>query len=508
MTGLREPRVPANSLGRCFAAPHTPFLFHPYHDVWMMYSIPDFAVLPMTNGVVKWPANKAHPIKSVFNPTSQVRLGATLPPLTYKYWVGDGGAEFSAQYYLAENYATAATQRENCLMHVWEKPMEYNLPSGTTTFEPVRLGDQGLEQYMLPGSLCSYNHVERMTRAFGVSGAIGAPANGANVMWNDIVMERQNVAPALVYSGPKRIALESADLQDYTLLALSNKATGAFAGMALLPSKALLQPSPAEDRTAYSQYLRPPPLATPAAMANDSSPEMPTNRVGVDYYGSFAKPTKRSTTSGVKAFNRWQKVKGQPKAIEMKPANANLYRDMPRMPYRQQLGVQGGVVTDQTTRPVATVPSTTFGRQAAAEALKAAKKKKLEEDLLLKQAISRAKDELKLLVEEDVKRQKRPLSVDQVPPGGVSLNTLQPVVDNSAAATGEFPAKVRTYRDVVSTRPIRVPPDVKPNDGRAMEHQTAVALDQRGIEPSLEGQGQEVRDEDIHDISAYTNPLN
>nr|QIP68010.1 MAG: ORF2 [Bremia lactucae associated fusagravirus 1] len=518
--GVTEPGASGNVIGNYFSRLVTPFLLHPYHSVWTMFGLPDFMALPFTNGTVKWPKDKAYPLKNAMVPISEVRLGATLPPLTYKYWVGDGGAEFSAQYYLSENCGADPAVTENCRLRAWDKPMEFNLPAAATGFTVPRMREVGLESYMVPGTLCSYNHVNRITKAYGL--ALDPAIAGGNSAWNDIATASTGVAPALVYTGPKRFVTEPADLQDYTLLALSNQSTGAFAGMVMVPSQELLSMRTSPESPAYTQYMRPPLMDTPSALANDNSPETSGTGGGrkggivarsgnnFNMRGSVHQPgvmnSRKAPTAGVKQFNKWQKVRAS--GVQRKVANVDSMANMPTMPYKHTLGVSNGKVFE-TNNVTVNQPVQLNPKQAEADAnrerKRAAQQARLEIEELEK-AIAATKRELE--AQESLKKM---VLSEQQNKSSRSKRLGMPGVSGGGAiaALGTTPGSTqKSYKEVVSSSPKPPPPNIAPNDVRAMQIQTGVALDQSGTLDIPVDPGEEVGDNTLKEIAEYTSPLN
>jgi hypothetical protein len=72
-------------LGNLFIGHTIPHGVHPYAELWLANKLPDYLVLPVPEGTVKWPDDKARPVTDSASDTSQVRLGATMAPLDYKY---------------------------------------------------------------------------------------------------------------------------------------------------------------------------------------------------------------------------------------------------------------------------------------------------------------------------------------------------------------------------------------------------------------------------------------
>lgn len=235
----------------------------PYAVAQYWVTAPDWALLPFTGGVVKWPADKALPVRTAQQPLNSVRLGRTMAHLGSDFWVGDGGAEYSAQYYVASNgndddvhVADGSANVTTALS--WVRPNQYQLPAAPSNVG-IRRYAAPFADYMRAGSLTAYNATARYPNAFGMRLAAGATSR----QWLHLAMGTPNVAPRLaLYS--KYYTTTEMIRPDYALYVLEDDEG---------PVGVALQPISRDQIPRYVFGQDAKGLSGPAAEANDNNPD-------------------------------------------------------------------------------------------------------------------------------------------------------------------------------------------------------------------------------------------
>jgi hypothetical protein len=267
---------------------HTvPHVGNVYHEMWLVKYLPDFLVLPCPEGTIKWPVDKPKPVIDSAADTSQVRLGAALPALDYKYWLADGGQVMSAQYYLATN-ATSDSTDATTFKHggganvvrlgAWQKPVQHVWPTAPGVVDPGAffLRSATFCDYAAPAAFRMFNHHAKLPMAWGVlrTNAAGARVPGPVRSWYDLNQGKVGVAPTLAYEPPAWGVRDVEPVSDYYITALVDSEDGRFVGFHWA-EVAKFQTRPGEAPSRSISLLPSQPMVQPAALANDNSPHEP-----------------------------------------------------------------------------------------------------------------------------------------------------------------------------------------------------------------------------------------
>nr|QIP68015.1 MAG: RNA-dependent RNA polymerase [Bremia lactucae associated fusagravirus 2] len=266
-----------------------------YNELWLVKKIPDYAVLPMPRGTVKWPEDKARPVVDSAADASEVRVGATMAPFDYKYWLADGGQAFSLQYYVAANGAVGTVTQadrfsvagEGVRLGVWRKPVQARWPAAPAT---LSLADRGgcrltgeLTDYIDPYMFSMYNHAHKLPNAYGVQRYSGAAVlTGPSRSWFQLSQGACDIVPTLTYEAPSWAIREAEPIADYYLAALVDPLEGKFTGFHWA-SVGAMKPGNQGSREQSSASLAShglSPIKTTSALANDNDPHMPRGKVG------------------------------------------------------------------------------------------------------------------------------------------------------------------------------------------------------------------------------------
>ncbi|AEX87901.1 hypothetical protein EXH54_gp1 [Phytophthora infestans RNA virus 3] len=279
-----------HSLWQVHTVPHAALF---YEEQWLVKKIPDYAVLPMPRGTVKWPEDKARPVVDSAADASEVRVGATMSPFDYKYWLADGGQAYSLQYYVAANAATGTVGNaarysaagEYTRLGVWRKPVQARWPAAPATLDLAGRGGMRmageLSDYIDPYMLSMYNHEHKLPNAFGVQRYHnGAVTVGARRSWFQLSQGAADIAPTISYEAPSWAVREVEPIADYYLAALVDPLEGKFTGFHWA-SLAGLKPGVGQGRDVASASLAPfglNPIRSSSALANDNDPHQPRGR--------------------------------------------------------------------------------------------------------------------------------------------------------------------------------------------------------------------------------------
>ncbi|UTS95838.1 putative structural/gag protein [Rugonectria rugulosa dsRNA virus 1] len=170
-----------------------PYINIHYHELWAMQVIPVFQVLPYYDpdgktSHVSWPVGAPAPSDSLYSFSGKVKLareGKVYPGLS---WVGDGGAEYNAQFYTAQSFNGFYPYEQRGVFgarlqwwdaeHVHAFPRNPN-PGAYTPMSPIH---SSWASFIAPGSLNSF----RMQRDSLVNWGVN-PLNTAEAPFTDRV---------------------------------------------------------------------------------------------------------------------------------------------------------------------------------------------------------------------------------------------------------------------------------------------------------------------------------
>jgi hypothetical protein len=305
----------------------------PYNWAEYMIAIPDYMVLPFTNGVVKWPSEKAYPVANALL-SPQINLGYTLLPIGRRLYLGDGGSEYSAQYYMSQRFANPNAPS----IHTWAKRYEYGFPVAAAAINHTQM-PAPLQQFMRPSSLTTYDHVLRRPRAFGVADAAGP--GGGNLVTNLIATQTPNLCTRVRLLNKRRWDIDyDADI-DYALYELHD-----IDGEAMrLELRPLLQHPVLPILPQPAAVLPPQPQAVtsgPAAPANSNNPNEPPaarqDTILTGPQGVLVGKKALTTTIAKKQYNgvgrtyqpqkQWQEQKAYNPAVAEKKDTTGVFKNL------------------------------------------------------------------------------------------------------------------------------------------------------------------------------------
>jgi hypothetical protein len=164
-----------------------PTLRNHYLELWMMQVIPTFQVLPyFSQGAatshVEWAKGTPDQVDSEisFAHEQRVKLAREFDPFPGHAWLGDGGAEYNAQFYVAQGndgqFAYQGGHHKTSLFQ-WEGTYARSFPAAPAPGALRLIAPRGshFSDFLLPGSLQSYRHQTDRILNWGVSATRGRP---------------------------------------------------------------------------------------------------------------------------------------------------------------------------------------------------------------------------------------------------------------------------------------------------------------------------------------------
>jgi hypothetical protein len=328
-------------LGNLSRAFHVPQWYFAYDHLWAARAIFDYTVLPTQATTVKWPEDHAYPLRCRYGRADFVRLGRSLAPMGARMWIGDGGAQMSAQHYISVNATGEAYSQTHQAAHqslqCWHKPNEYSRPAAPQGLAFDRL-PAPFEDFIVPNGCCVFDLNTHDGMAFGY--APQAPSAAvARVARQEVgYAVRVHLAPA------SRIGVNRV-VPEYTLLAMKDRRTGAPAGLTFITQPELERADRAALQTTLTSRCR----AGPAALANDSRIDEPRR-------SSRGHQAKRVINS---------RLKGNPTSrAQVPPARAQVAETRPNQ--YAALPIEDDVAQPSTARPPPTERRRLLVQRAAA----------------------------------------------------------------------------------------------------------------------------------------------
>nr|USL98316.1 hypothetical protein [Phytophthora castaneae RNA virus 4] len=232
----------------------------------------DYMMLPSLDGHVKWPENKAYPVRHGQSALTHARLGQTFGPTSTRLWIGDGGHEYSANYYAANNASDSHEyvqdgHANNLDLCYWEKPREFNLPVAPVYVEPRRMNQ--FPDYLVPGWGVTYNPRVRNTIAWGVEVDDNTPSR----VWTDVARKQRFTGPSFELHSDRPHLPETDSLIDYCVYELVDSETRRPVGLGLVPTHAPPQVPPPAAPDHGGPSAGGAANIGPAHEMNDNSPE-------------------------------------------------------------------------------------------------------------------------------------------------------------------------------------------------------------------------------------------
>jgi hypothetical protein len=261
-----------------FAENTHPFLTLPFFLGWSTVMIPDFMCLPWDTAVVKWPDNKPFPMYNAMDAPREARVGWTLAPDPLQPWLGDGGSEYSLQFYTASNYGQGLRSlgaNDNIQFRIWDKPNEHTLPVAAAPIVVDRMPGI-MSDFIWPGSISTYHFARHSTQALGVRSTFVGPAN---VAWSQIIRKIPGSSPYILPFGDIVRPTDEPGMESYFLVSLRDS-TGAYCGMSIVSSAGDIGPRTMGNNnvgrlSAGSQASDFRGVSGPAALANPNNLHLP-----------------------------------------------------------------------------------------------------------------------------------------------------------------------------------------------------------------------------------------
>jgi len=286
---------------------------------WMLRVVPDMAMIPVKELNRKWQESEPGPGGDLTMNNHDPRLGASLPPLSYRMILSDGGHILSANYYLAANACPTSVVRENMqwdninenraavrdrvAFAWWLKPSNIGHPVGAN-YHQFGIGQYRMRGYAGLGPV-SYNCVPNRDiemvrpRAWGVVATDGAgvPAPGVYDSWVR-VNDGELATPTLTYVGPSWGRNEGDFFDDYYVTSVVDEQTSTVLGLSFGPVSGLSDWFSRAKASVTTNKFNNLSLLQPSALANDNEPHIPKGVPLPDFLNMHGGKNERRTFNG------------------------------------------------------------------------------------------------------------------------------------------------------------------------------------------------------------------
>nr|WGF83082.1 structural protein [Trichoderma polysporum fusagravirus] len=219
-----------------------PYISNHYHELWMMQLIPTFQVLPYfderaSTSHVRWIEGSPDQTDSrvSFRQDKQIRLAREFEAFPGHTWIGDGGAEYNVQFYLAQGnngqFAYEGGQHKLSL-HRWDAQYIRQFPAAPQAGRVITIDQPNgrFADFALPGSLSSYQFRNDRIQNWGVSDNPRRPlTNQEASRWWDASRGLAHTSLMINYVSPIAEHVEIDPLADYSVIIWENDS--GFAGM-------------------------------------------------------------------------------------------------------------------------------------------------------------------------------------------------------------------------------------------------------------------------------------
>ncbi|AEZ54147.1 putative structural/gag protein [Fusarium virguliforme dsRNA mycovirus 1] len=160
-----------------------PVLTNHYLELWSMHLMPTYQVLPywdpdQSSSHVQWAKGTPDQTASLqsFSADKKIRLARETEAFPGHAWLGDGGADYNAQFYVAQgNDGQFAFEggRHKARLFFWDGIYARSFPNAPVQGNLLTMTNGALNQpfsdFLLPGSLLSYRHQIDRILSWGVS---------------------------------------------------------------------------------------------------------------------------------------------------------------------------------------------------------------------------------------------------------------------------------------------------------------------------------------------------
>jgi len=209
----------------------SPYLANHYYELWAMQTMPTFQVLPYYDpeektSHVQWAPDAPKPAQSwpAFNETRSARLAREMQAYPGYGWLGDGGAEYNIQFYVAQgNHGEWAKDGgiSKALPVWWEGEYTHTLPGGVNagnldTLSPV---NTPWADFVCPGSLRSHNLRNNRIINWGVrqNNRVGPLTSMEAHRWWRATMGKEHISLMVNYISPITERREIDAISDYSV---------------------------------------------------------------------------------------------------------------------------------------------------------------------------------------------------------------------------------------------------------------------------------------------------
>jgi len=242
-----------------------PTMRNHYLELWAMQHIPTFQVLPYHDAEtslshVEWAPGTPEQTDSLisFSADKSIRLAREFDAFPGHAWLGDGGAEYNAQFYNAQGdngrfcYEGSLPKME---VKWWEGTYARSFPAAPQTGAHLTLAPTGthFSDFILPGSLMSYRVASNKVVNWGVAESHGQPLTSSETLrWWQASRGQSHTSLMVNYVSPLAEHYELDAMADYTVVVWESH--NGFAAMTFGdPASALTTSTFEEANTRYQQ---------------------------------------------------------------------------------------------------------------------------------------------------------------------------------------------------------------------------------------------------------------
>jgi len=230
-----------------------PTLRNHYLELWAMKTIPTFQVLPYYDpqactSHVHWAPGTPDQTAGLphFQQDRKVRLAREFEPFPNVSWLGDGGAEYNAQFYAAQGTTPPANMRDSfcyenpagipkARFRRWAGQLAHSFPGAVANGVLHQFAPSGshFSDFVLPGSLLPYRLVARSLQNWGVTESDANPLTDREVeRWWRASKGEAHQSLMVNYRSPFRTHEQVDDLVDYSVVLWDRN--NSFAGMTFM----------------------------------------------------------------------------------------------------------------------------------------------------------------------------------------------------------------------------------------------------------------------------------
>jgi hypothetical protein len=228
-----------------WASYQAPYLVNHYLELWGMETMPMFQALPYYDAeshtsCVQWPSDTPRPVQNwlAFDQSRQVKVAREHDPIPGYSWLGDGGAEYNLQFYIAQGN-DGQWVKDGGLhkgqISWWpgeriDQPPAAPVPIPVATHQYMGAVNTPFADFLLPGSVRSYDTDRLRIRNWAVQQQRDRPLTGREShRWWEAANQLPHRSLMVNYIHPFRERREIDAIADYSVVFWEQD--NAFAGL-------------------------------------------------------------------------------------------------------------------------------------------------------------------------------------------------------------------------------------------------------------------------------------